>query len=40
MPWLALESLHLLNDETVRRRLSQLDLLEVWAWGIKGVPAW
>jgi hypothetical protein len=37
MPWLALESLHLLNDETVRRRLSQLDLLEVWTWGIKGV---
>lgn len=37
MPWLALESLRLLDDGTVRRRLSQLDLLEVWTRGIKGV---
>jgi len=37
MPWLALESLRFLDDETVRRRLSRLDLLEVWTWGMKGV---
>ena len=37
MPWLTLESLRVLDDETVRRRLSRLDLLEVWTWGIKGV---
>lgn len=32
-----LESLRLLDDGTFRRRLSQLDVLEVWTWGIKGV---
>ena len=37
MPRPAAESLRLLDGETVRRRLSQLDLLEVWTWGIKGV---
>jgi len=37
MPWLTLESLRVLDDETVRRRVSRLDLLEVWTWGIKGV---
>ena len=37
MPWLALESLRLRNDETIRRRIVQLDLLEVWTWGMKGV---
>ena len=33
----ALESLPLLDPEPVRRRLSQLDLLETWTWGIKCV---
>jgi uncharacterized membrane protein (DUF373 family) len=37
MRWLALESLRVLDDETVRRRLARFDLLEVWTWGIKGV---
>jgi len=37
MPWLALESLRLRDDETVGRRLAQLDLLEVWTRGMKGV---
>ena len=37
MPWLALESFRVLDDETIRLRLSRLDLLEVWTWGIKGV---
>jgi uncharacterized membrane protein (DUF373 family) len=32
-----LESLPLPDVETLRRRLSQLDLLEIWAWGIKCV---
>ena len=32
-----LESLRLLDDGTFRRKLSQLDVLEVWTWGIKGV---
>lgn len=35
MPTLA--SLRLLDDGTFRRRLSQLDVLEVSTWGIKGV---
>lgn len=37
MPWLALESLRFLDDETVRRRLSRIDLEGVWTWGMKGV---
>jgi uncharacterized membrane protein (DUF373 family) len=37
MPRLALKTFRSLDDETVRRRLAQLDLLEVWAWGMKGV---
>ncbi len=37
MTWLTLESLRLFDEKTARRRLSQLDLLEVWTWGMKGV---
>ena len=37
MPHLALDSLHVLEDEAFRRRLAQLDFVEVWAWGMKGV---
>ncbi len=37
MPWLAIESIRFLDIETVRWRLSRLDLQEVWIWGMKGV---
>lgn len=37
MPRLTLESVRLLDDDTIGRRLAQLDLLEVWTWGMKGV---
>ncbi len=37
MSWLTLDSLRMFDDERVRRRLAQIDLLEVWTWGIKGV---
>jgi uncharacterized membrane protein (DUF373 family) len=37
MAWLTLGSLRLFDVNTVTRRYAQLDLLEVFDWGIKGV---
>ena len=33
----ALEAIHLFHGETLRRRLTHLDPLEIWSWGMKGV---